>query len=584
MNAFIQDVESELQLLKERLVEALPVELEYQDDLQQFGTDAKTRSGAQRERRYLEWFLLERPSEALGSIPLEQFFAGLAEDVGVERARAYAALRGSRVGVFLVARIAENDGLLLEDLLGRGQYVVPDPLLVGGIDVGDLIVGRIYPEDLEHAGEKTNWGLSSAAAVFRNDQLVRALKRDLEAMRGRTRGPLRMTQADIEQMFFSRAVVVERDPEEAPRLDPRVSERAARALLDEAGIGPDRAAEFLATLALNPLPEDDLALGGDDPLGWILEELAFETSVALDHARSVLADYWRACAAAEKSKDMVGESDSSTSDAAAALARFDEGRAAGKNLDALFAQLEAELGIEDAGPSVDDGPLELLAADDESEDAEGEEVTFRPAPDFPGVLGALVQEFLWDAARIEGVELETFAMQHRNLELFAQFGMFLGHADELADQHVELFLGRWIWEAGRLALGDYDAEGAIRSTRAFCAWLAEFHSSELLTELGGLFEGLLGDARRIQELNRSVGEANPERKQPATLAFFEFVSTSGEEARWLDQKGGAVETQIPKGCESLMSGDMVAAERQGSLLNVWLIYPAFGAPYLKATS
>ena len=575
MNPFIQDVESELQLLFERLLEELPFELEYQDDLVRFSGAAEAKPDAHKRMRHLEWFLLERVSESLGAIPLELFFAGSDEARATDRAQAYAALRGSRVGVFLVARIAEDDGLLLEDLLGRGQYLVPEPMLIGGIDVGDLIVGRLYPEDLEHAGEKTGWGLSSAAAVFRSDQLVRALKRDLEAMRARTRGPLRMTQADIEQMFFSRQVVVQRAPNEAPLPDVRVSERATRKLLEEAGIGPTRTAEFLATLAMNPLPADDLALGGDDPLGWILEELAFETSVALDHARQVLAAYWRACANKDEESEAVGESTQAQIDTAAALARFDAGRAAGKDLDALFAQLEAELGVVDDGPALASGPLELLAAEEDEESPHA-------APDFQGVLGALVQEFLWDAARIAGVELDVFAESHRNLELLAQYGMFLGHADELDDRHVELFLGRWIWEAGRLELGGYDAEGLIHSTRAFCEWLAEHHASAVLAEFGGLFDGLLGDAKRIQALNRVVRAAN--RPMPDHLAFFEFVGLDGDEGRWMDQYGGAFEAPAPKGCSALLSGDMVAAERHADELDVWMVYPAFGAPYLKATS
>ena len=133
-----------------------------------------------------------------------------------------------------------------------------------------------------------------------------------------------------------------------------------------------------------------------------------------------------------------------------ALAKFDAGREAGRDLDELFAELEADLGVE-----LDDDDNLMSIPDVAPFDSE----------DFPGAVGALVQEFLWDAARLAQVPLDTFAHTQRDLELFVQFAAFLVNADELSKRHIELFLGRWIWEEGRLEKGNYSALGAVRATR-----------------------------------------------------------------------------------------------------------------------
>jgi hypothetical protein len=490
ISTFIQAVEAALAELRERLFVSLEFEHEHRDDLAGFGTQVTGAEELQRQGRHLEWFLLERTSEVLGAVPLERFFDGLDEGEVTSAAAVYASLRGSRTGVFRVARVVDQDGLLLDDLLGRGQYAVPDAVLVSEFTPGDLVVGRLYPEDLGEDGERTLWGLSSSATSFRNPKLLVALERDLEAMRARTRGPLRMTQADIEAMFFCEQVHVETPLEPAAASDAPRMRRAALELLEDQGVTPARAEEFLSVLAAHPLPELDAAIGADDPLGWILDELAFETDVELEVARRVLTEYWHAAGAVVVEADTVGEPDApEEAKAAEALARFDAGRAAGQDLDTLFAELESELGLEpDASPVVAGIPKEAL-----EEGTDG-----GPAPDFPGVLSALVQEFLWDGARMAELDVGDFAREHRDLELFVQFGSFIGNADELGPKHIELFLGRWIWEEQRLAHGAYCAAGAVRSTRAFCVWLATSHEHDILTDVEEFLGAVEVDAARIE--------------------------------------------------------------------------------------
>jgi len=572
INPFVEAVETALGELRERLFEALDLDHEFRDDLHDFGSPGTGDSEMQRQSRHLEWFLLERSSEALGAIPLERFFDGLDEGQVSSAAELYASLRGSRTGVFRVARIVDDDGLLLDDLLGRGQYAVPEAALASELQPGDLIVGRLFPEDLGHDGEKTLWGLSSAASTLRNAKLREALERDLEAMRSRARGPLRMTQHDIEEMFFCSQVRVEETREAPAAKDLAEAELAARELFTSAGIEPPRATEFLATIANNPLPETDVALGADDPLGWVLDELAFETNIDLARARLTLSNYWHAKSAeATEPVAEVGEAEGPNDLAAAALSRFDAGREAGRDLDSLFATLETELGIEGDGPAIAGIPNEAL-----EDGIDGD-----PAPDFPGVLGALMQEFLWDGARMAGIEVDAFAQQHRDLELFVQFARFLGNADDLSSNHLELFLGRWIWEEGRLKRGGYSAVGVLQSTRVFCAWLADGHSNEVLSEVGDFLQSIDEDAARLQELNASELVTDP---GASRQHFFEFVNAEEGFGRWLDKSGGTFEGPLVKPGHKLVSGDFVAAEVVGEELRIQAVYPSLAGPYLKATS
>lgn len=573
-NPLIHAVETALEELRARLLVDLELEHEYRDALLEFGSPGADAAEELRLKRYREWFLLERPSEALGAIPIERFFEGLSEDQGASAAELYASLRGSRTGVFRVARVVSEDGLLLDDLLGRGQYGVAEAALAAECLPGDLIVGRLYPEDLGQEGEKTLWGVSSAASAFRNDQLREALERDLEAMRARSRGPLRMTQRDLEEMFFCSQVRIQEPGERKALKDLDSARSAAEELFASAGVDRARGQDFLAAIAKNPLPPSDVPLGGDDPLGWILDELAFETNIDLDKARRILGDYWSAKSAEEDrtpASEAVGEPDGPGEAAARALANFDAGRAAGQDLDSLFATLEAELGVEADGPAIAGIPKEAL-----EDGIDGD-----PAPDFPGVLGALMQEFLWDGARLASVELDAFAQQHRDLELFVQFASFIGNADDLGRQHVELFLGRWIWEEGRLERGGYSAAGALGSMRAFCQWLGDGHQNEVLAEVEGFLATIEPQAARLQGLNASPVVTDP----AATRSeFFEFVRKEGPLGCWLDGAGGTFEGPLPGGGEELVSGDMVAAKIVGDELRIQAVYPAIAGPYLKATS
>lgn len=585
MHDLITSLHAELRALLERLSSSLAFEHEYRDDLATFGQPTEDAEREhQRTQRHLEAFLLERPSDVVGAVPLERFFDGVDDDTGAALAQLYASLRASLVGVFLVKVVDEHDGVLLEDLLGRGQYVLAEAELAPLMEPGDLLVGRLFPQSIDTDGARTTWVASPAAMHLRHGALLDALLRDLEVMRERARGPLRMSQRDLEVMFFSPGIEVSEERRTKPAVDLPTLRKRARDLMIDAGLPDERVDAYLDALGEHELPKTDLALGGDDPLGWVLEELAFESDIELDHARRVLAAYWHAATTA----GAVGESSAPAADvpeandaetrAKEALARFDAGRAEGRDLEDLFAELEADLGVDSSdGPPAD--PLGDPVADPVAQPGDDGFVG-----DFPGAMGALVQEFLWDAARLAQVKLDTFARQHRDLELFAQFGAFLVNADELGAKHVEVFLARWIWEADRLERGDYSGLGAVRATRAFCTWMSEHQDLELSADTAAFMDAVDRDADRIDALNRAADAEGA--TAGATKGFFEYVGHEDGETRWLDQQGGTFAGEVAgvEQLDELRSGDWVEAWRDDGRLGVITVYPPVAGPYLKATS
>jgi hypothetical protein len=586
MDPLLKDIQSVLDSLLTRACKSTDLELEYKNDLDDFGAGQPS---PERTQRHLEWFLLERSSDCLGGVPLEAFclsesHAGIGDEV--QAAECYAAMRASRVGVFMVSEVAPNEGILIDDMLGRGQYAVADSLLASlsaneGIAIGDLIVGRIYPHAYPTDGEKSTWTLSPSATTIRNDSLAVALDRDIQAMRARSRGPLRMSQLDLESMFFSEQIERSAPNEGADSIEPDLPssnemEGSLRERLSGSGISEEDVDEFVKLLRRTPMPEKQITTGGNDPVGWILDELAFESDIDLKEARKAISLLWQALdrearvsvkAPARAALSEEEESELSPANEAKrteALARFDKGRDEGQDMDKLFQELEHELGIIDA---------------DEGEDSSR-------VPDFPGVLGALMQEFLWDQSRIADASLESQASKHKSLELFIQYGSFLGLAEELGREHIEIFLSRWLWEAGMGSGGEYDLSNLAASLGTFCQWLEEHHGHEIWKSSADLVEAASADLSRLSKLNQKLLEV--ERASEEAFRLFEYVgspdSPDGKD-RWQTDTGNTLEASAPAALEGedLRSGDLLLGFVSDSELTACRVYPATAAPYLKAT-
>ena len=379
-------------------------------------------------RRAVEHFLLERHSSALEGVPVElaaHGALGAPEDLPEEEL--LRALVGSFSGVFEVTDVRPGEGLWVRDLLAFGEHPVAEAEGSRALAAGDVLVGRLFP--LEAGLHR----ISHAAGVFRNRELVEALTRDLERARQGKRGVLRLSQAELETMFWGRAAEVERE---------HVLARA-RQVLVEGGLADGEVELVFARLAAAPAAPRGVAPGVGDALGEILAGLAFSSEVDLGAARRALLEAWPRLASPERP---AGPKHRRSADVREAIAAFDRGRSEGRELEELFEKLERDLDIEQ------DEPVEV-----------------EPAPDFPGVVGAMVDEFLWDIEREHGrARAEPFAI----LRKLSDFGGSIGVFEELGARQLLSFATIWLPEWGELGGAD-DAHSVLAALRAFSGWCEE---------------------------------------------------------------------------------------------------------------
>src|SRR5262245_50396327 len=127
------------------LLEADPrVAREFEQSRAEFFEDATAARGPGAERRHLEWFLLERPSETLGSVPVQAWQLGL-DEVRASAGELKASFLQSLAGAFEVTSIVSGEGLWVRDLFTQGEHPVAEAGALGTIEAGDLLVGRLFP-------------------------------------------------------------------------------------------------------------------------------------------------------------------------------------------------------------------------------------------------------------------------------------------------------------------------------------------------------------------------------------------------------------------------------------------------------
>lgn len=440
-------------------------------------------------RRHLEWFVLERHSPSLFGTPVERLLDAWRVRVAGGAAACETALLDSFCSVFRVGDVrrsgstGETGGAWLQDLAGFGSYALAAP--DAALAEGDLLVGRLFP--VQGGVHVTSVG----AGIFRGDALGRALEYDLSRAREDAgRNVLRLGQRDLETMFWGagRAPVPE---------DPVA---AARKLLARAGLEPARIERALEHLRRHPCDPGSLVLGAGDALGEVLDELAFETRIDLEGARRALALAWPELSAPREGATPStgaaagahpGESD--TADARAAVEAFARGRAAGGALEPLLADLRRGLDL----PPEDDDEEE----EDADEDAD-DEAARSPTPDFPGVVGAMVEEFLWETACQEGPEA---GRAHACLRPLGDFGARMGVFEELDATELLRFTTFWLLERGALGGAD-EARALLRALAAFCAWAESAHELPLATQFGATLDALRESLPRIVELNRLLDD------------------------------------------------------------------------------
>jgi hypothetical protein len=451
---------------------------------------------AQARRRHLEWFLLERSDAASPELAIEHVARRWPSETGLADPAALQSLLHSHTGVFEVTGVAPGEGMWLRDLASQGEYPVQDELAAKVIERGDLIAGRLFPI----AGGLHR--VSRAAAFHRDPQLLEALRKDLEAARANRRGVLRVGQRELEGLFWPAGRAA----------GPGDPVQAVRTLLSEAGIESEQIDSWLEDLARAPFDEDRLVHGARDELARILDRLAFETDVDLETARRALIHAWAELAQRGAGSGPTiqparrADRTATETEVAAALERFEQGRRAGQPIAQLLDQLESEL---------------ALAGDAD----EGDEAT----PDFPGVVLAVVEEFLWETGREHGPEAAERMSDLRGLGRAAQG---VGVIENLGPRDLLAYAAWWLPEQGDLAGAD-DARRRLASLSAFCRWAEESQDLPLATAFGPTLARLATSLPRVAEANARRTRA----AAPGDGELFEVLQTGGDSAVVRDRAG-----------------------------------------------
>jgi len=506
-------------------------------------------------RRHLEWFTLERASRHLDGLPVSaaaEAWLGRCEPDAVRRDELQRSLRDSVAGIFEVTGVQQGEGAWLRDLAGFGEYPVAE---VAGSDVleqGDLLVGRLFPlgEGIFH--------VSRAAGFYRNAELRKALIRDLDQAREQRGGKvLHVAQAELEAMFWSSS-----DGDVIDGSDP---EQELREMFAKAGVPEHRSTSMLGQLSSVPFDPARLVHGSGDVLGEMLDELAFETSIDLESARRLLVRFWSRSAPllgpagkarVRRRSQGDGEGDGEGVNVRKAMEAFDAGRKAGADLETLFRALEQDLELEGSALEED-----------------------HPAPDFPGVVGAMVEEFLWEVGQTEGPEA---AAGHEALRPLGRFGQSIGTFENLNGDDLLRFTTFWIHEE-RLLREPEEARALLRALRAFCEWAQREHEVPLLDQFGSTLGELEHSLPRVAAANGALGRAAQDTADTGELLT--FVAKDGELVRVRD--GGGLEHQVSTSgswAEHLRAGDPLRGRVQmDDSLSVFCLYPPEAAQLARGS-
>ncbi|MBL8859510.1 MAG: hypothetical protein JNL28_13460 [Planctomycetes bacterium] len=497
--------------------------------------DAAVDRDAAARRRHLEWFLFERVSPAWDHLGIEFVLEHLGGDAGFQDDLERHALVHSFAGIFEIASRTDDGALWLAELSSQGQFPIAPSAASADWAEGDLLAGRLFPL------ADGSYRLSPATVRFQNAPLVEALQHDLERARAARRGIVRISQLELERMFFaSGASGAPEDP---------VGE--ARALLVNAGVEKDEVEGWLEDLADTPFPEQKLRIGVDDALGPILDRLAFDSELDLDAARRALLFAWEdlRLRGAGRGASLTPaapppRAPAGTPDVARALAQFEERRKSGAPLDQVFDQLEAELQVADVETDTDEDEVEL-----------------------GGVVEAVVAEFLWEVGETEGPE------RARALEKIQSFGRFAQHVsvfENLSERDLLSYAAWWLPESGELANAD-EARSALAALGGFCQWADETQEIELRPKYDAIIGGLTSSLPRVVEANRRRTRST----SPTEGELFEVLEIAPQGVKLRDRRGALHDAQLEADLTTwLRNGDRVRAQLHADRrLAVYCCYP-----------
>lgn len=499
------------------------VRTEFELSRPEFFAEAATALLPGAERRHLEWFLLERPCAALGAVPAVAWMEAWRARLPVEVGELAPSFLQSLPGAFEVTSVVQNEGLWVRDLFTQGEHPIAEPAIARAIAEEDLLVGRLFP-----SGGGT-FLLSPSVALFRNPTLLEAVRVDLAKMRHVRRGVLRVQQLELERLFHGPGSAT------APDVPTEEIRKRVRENLLELGLDVSSIEDILIRV------RRAARTGAGREVTEILNTLAFDTGVDLSSARLVLVELWdQERLVGARSEVRPGQApakddgDENEVDAHAALAAFDRGRAEGKDLEVLFRQLEQDLGVDDEEPTSEEEDL--------------------GAPDFPGVVAAMVTEFLWEVEREQGPER---ARRWEVLRELGHYGQDIGVFEELGEVRLLDFAARWLLDESPLRNED-ELRTVLEALAAFCRWCEEQHDLALESRFGATLSQLAEAVPRHARLRR-LASSGP------GLGAYRVLSVLPDQAHVADRAGRelTLELTVPQ-AENLRDGDLVRVATEGT--------------------
>lgn len=432
------------------------------------GAEPATGSNA---ARFSEWYLLERESEGLGDVPARVL--AWPDDLADT-------LLESQVGVYLVRAVHPGE-ISVQDLQdGSRLEVVP----IQGADVrvaigvGDLLVGRLYPDTMDrHVA-------SCAMAVQRQaDELAAAFQHDLQ----RLQLSRRLSQAEIEHLMFRHRAGPEVRVSETPteRLEAELD-----SLFRSGGL------DWSATTISQALAEATRPGIVVDPL---LEQVAFHSSLDIVRVQRLLLELWSARrehgqAPAAHPRPAAKAPAASGSLGHQLARRIEEGLAHNEDLEAMFAEVGEWIGEDLSGPELESQPGAGAGAEREPDvRLEGAAV---------GDLPALVREYCWETSRTGHDQsiLQRLIQVQQNLPL-PELDLERVTSRDLARLLLEIYLEAAPGERAK------KVAAAFAVLDRFYRWCGEAQAMELEPVIRGCRQDLVKQVPRLEAAGLALSAA-----------------------------------------------------------------------------
>ncbi len=420
-------------------------------------------------QRFLEWFLIERVQDE-GVTPLSMWLSQGTERIQSNLFQMGKALEKSLVGLFEIKEI-DSGKMELEDVSGRGSFMVALPMGEHRARVGDTLIGRLVPFPKDHA----IFFAMGSTQVFRGGTLFSSIKK-------RLMGRSVEIQAPLSSLELERILDLAFQPEVKGL--PKARKEMEAFLKNE----PELPSLKMLEDALRSVTSPGKVL---DPF---LEAVAFYTKSDIGEARRLGLELWNAIQLESQEtqpsdtptkrvedqpkspEPSVGhEAESQEALGAKVLRELEEGEARGENLETLFDRLGAMVGLQW-----------------EAEDSIPEKVVWSTSE--VGDLAALFLEYRWELSQegkgLSKDEEEILSLWSKNLKKDGE--TFVSSVARL--RWAQYLFAHWM-QGGASA-----CRKGIKLLCQFSLWLQETQDLQLDFPTEGFLEVWDRETRRCERI------------------------------------------------------------------------------------